>query len=103
MSGEQRKAVIKNADMEDKMQQDAVDTASKALSEFNIEKVRKCDCTITSAALCSQTHPAALLRTLPHTSRRNLTESMVPPGMLLLDEISGVMLRTRQSILSIFI
>jgi dynein light chain LC8-type len=45
MSGEQRKAVIKNADMEDKMQQDAVDTASKALSEFNIEKVRKCDCT----------------------------------------------------------
>lgn len=40
MSGEQRKAVIKNADMEDKMQQDAVDTASKALSEYNIEKVR---------------------------------------------------------------
>jgi len=38
MSGEQRKAVIKNADMEDKMQQDAVDTASKALSEYNIEK-----------------------------------------------------------------
>jgi hypothetical protein len=39
MSGEQRKAVIKNADMDDKMQQDAVDIASKALSEYNIEKV----------------------------------------------------------------
>ncbi|CAB9510799.1 Dynein light chain 1, cytoplasmic [Seminavis robusta] len=35
---DQRKAVIKNADMEDKMQQDAVDIASKALSEYNIEK-----------------------------------------------------------------
>ena len=36
---EQRKAVIKNADMSDQMQQDAVDVASKALSEYNIEKV----------------------------------------------------------------
>ena len=36
---EQRKAVIKNADMSDSMQQDAVDVASKALSEYNIEKV----------------------------------------------------------------
>ena len=36
---EQRKAVIKNADMEEKMQQEAVDIASKALSEYNIEKV----------------------------------------------------------------
>lgn len=35
---EQRKAVIKNADMSDQMQQDAVDIASKALSEYNIEK-----------------------------------------------------------------
>jgi hypothetical protein len=37
---EQRKAVIKNADMSDQMQQDAVDIASKALSEYSIEKVR---------------------------------------------------------------
>lgn len=36
---EQRKAVIKNADMSDQMQQDAVDIASKALSEYSIEKV----------------------------------------------------------------
>ena len=41
---DQRKAVIKNADMEEKMQQDAVDIASKALSEYNIEKVDKEDC-----------------------------------------------------------
>jgi hypothetical protein len=42
MSSEQRKAVIKNADMSDVMQQDAVDVASKALSEYNIEKVGGC-------------------------------------------------------------
>mmetsp|Transcript_6440 Transcript_6440/g.13152 ORF Transcript_6440/g.13152 Transcript_6440/m.13152 type:complete len:91 (+) Transcript_6440:68-340(+) len=39
---EQRKAVIKNADMDEKMQQDAVDIASKALSEYNIEKDVAC-------------------------------------------------------------
>lgn len=37
---EQRKAVIKNADMSEEMQQDAVDCASAALSKYNIEKVR---------------------------------------------------------------
>lgn len=36
---EQRKAVIKNADMAEAMQQDAVDIASVALSKYNIEKV----------------------------------------------------------------
>jgi dynein light chain LC8-type len=35
----QRKAVIKNADMSEEMQQDAVDCASQALEKFNIEKV----------------------------------------------------------------
>ena len=37
---EQRKAVIKNADMSEEMQQDAVDIASAALAKYNIEKVR---------------------------------------------------------------
>lgn len=37
---ENRKAVIKNADMSEDMQQDAVDCASNALAKFNIEKVR---------------------------------------------------------------
>mmetsp|Transcript_30565 Transcript_30565/g.45260 ORF Transcript_30565/g.45260 Transcript_30565/m.45260 type:complete len:112 (-) Transcript_30565:43-378(-) len=35
---EQRKAVIKNADMSEAMQQDAVDCASQALAKYNIEK-----------------------------------------------------------------
>eukprot|EP00561_Arcocellulus_cornucervis_P002427 CAMPEP_0185812266 /NCGR_PEP_ID=MMETSP1322-20130828/9105_1 /TAXON_ID=265543 /ORGANISM="Minutocellus polymorphus, Strain RCC2270" /LENGTH=130 /DNA_ID=CAMNT_0028508787 /DNA_START=21 /DNA_END=414 /DNA_ORIENTATION=+ len=35
---EQRKAVIKNADMSEDMQQEAVDCASQALSKYNIEK-----------------------------------------------------------------
>ena len=39
---DQRKAVIKNADMSEAMQQDAVDVASVALSKYNIEKVRGC-------------------------------------------------------------
>jgi hypothetical protein len=36
---EQRKATIKNCDMSEAMQQDAVDIASVALSKYNIEKV----------------------------------------------------------------
>ena len=34
----ERKAVIKNADMSDDMQQDAIDCATQALEKFNIEK-----------------------------------------------------------------
>ncbi|KAF0690450.1 Aste57867_18182 [Aphanomyces stellatus] len=34
----ERKAVIKNADMHEDMQQDAVDCASQALEKYNIEK-----------------------------------------------------------------
>lgn len=36
-----RKAVIKNADMGEEMQQDAVDCATQALEKYNIEKVRE--------------------------------------------------------------
>lgn len=39
----ERKAVIKNADMSEDMQQDAVDCASQALEKYNIEKVCKID------------------------------------------------------------
>lgn len=38
-----RKAVIKNADMGEEMQQDAVDCATQALEKYNIEKVRRID------------------------------------------------------------
>ena len=34
----ERKAVVKNADMTEDMQQDAVDMASQALEKYNIEK-----------------------------------------------------------------
>lgn len=34
-----RKAVIKNADMSEEMQQDAVDCATQAIEKYNIEKV----------------------------------------------------------------
>lgn len=37
MSGE-RKAVIKNADMSEEMQQDAIDCSVQAMEKFNIEK-----------------------------------------------------------------
>ena len=35
----ERKAVIKNADMSEEMQQDAIDCATQALEKYNIEKV----------------------------------------------------------------
>jgi len=41
-----RKAVIKNADMSEEMQQDAVDCATQALEKYNIEKVRYEKCNI---------------------------------------------------------
>ena len=34
-----KKAVIKNADMSEEMQQDSVDCATQALEKYNIEKV----------------------------------------------------------------
>ncbi|CAH1163271.1 unnamed protein product [Phaedon cochleariae] len=34
-----RKAVIKNADMSEDMQQDAVDCATQAIEKYNIEKI----------------------------------------------------------------
>lgn len=37
----ERKAVIKNADMSEDMQQDAVDCATQALEKYNIEKVHQ--------------------------------------------------------------
>ncbi|CAH2014904.1 unnamed protein product [Acanthoscelides obtectus] len=35
-----RKAVIKNADMSEDMQQDAVDCATQAIEKYNIEKMK---------------------------------------------------------------
>jgi len=38
MSDSSRKAVIKNADMADDMQQEAIECATQAMEKFNIEK-----------------------------------------------------------------
>ena len=38
MATADRKAVIKNADMSEEMQQDAIDCSNQALEKFNIEK-----------------------------------------------------------------
>jgi dynein light chain LC8-type len=38
MAQADRKAVVKNADMSEEMQQDAIDCANQALEKFNIEK-----------------------------------------------------------------
>ena len=40
MATADRKAVIKNADMAEEVQQDAIDCANQALEKFNIEKVQ---------------------------------------------------------------
>lgn len=42
----ERKAVIKNADMSEEMQQDAVDCATQALEKYNIEKVSVNGCVV---------------------------------------------------------
>lgn len=53
-----RKAVIKNADMNEEMQQDAVDFATQALEKFNIEKVRKnCTCPAQSVTVGTESSP----------------------------------------------
>jgi hypothetical protein len=89
---EQRKAVIKNADMDEKLQQDAVDIASRALSEYNIEKVLARAPTFETSAksLCLQKMmPARFLvahflcysdRMLQLTSRKNSIENMDQHG-----------------------
>lgn len=81
-----RKAVIKNADMSEDMQQDAVDCASQALEKYNIEKVLnvfshfKTHLTAYSPALQFYN---AYNRTLRLTLRRNLTRSTTLLGTAL--------------------
>ena len=59
MTAEQRKAVIKNADMSESMQQDAVDCASQALAKYNIEKVRRSTTSLSSRD-CEETRDPLL-------------------------------------------
>ena len=57
----ERKAVIKNADMSEDMQQDAVDCASQALEKYNIEKVSGSSHSILNRAI----HPILFLISMP--------------------------------------
>ena len=97
---EQRKAVIKNADMSEEMQQDAVDIASQALAKYNIEKVSivvflcaQNDLRIELIARssygsedeqhlirCPSLFHSIVHRMLPPTSKRNLTKNTAPHG-----------------------
>ena len=60
-----RKAVIKNADMSEDMQQDAVDCATQAMEKYNIEKdiaayIKKVRQAWIQAELCGGTSSANL-------------------------------------------
>ena len=80
---EQRKAVIKNADMSEAMQQDAVDVASMALSKYNIEKVRQTQTDVTRFLFLSY-NPLTIhvfsVRMLRHTLRKSLTKNITRLG-----------------------
>ena len=85
-----RKAVIKNADMSEDMQSDAVDCATQALEKYNIEKVCLCGlCSFQRNLLARVPHtdpcshgscPSLNNRTLRRTSRRNSTKSTTQHG-----------------------
>lgn len=69
-----RKAVIKNADMSEEMQQDAVDSATQAMEKFNIEKVSFCGQSrrVSRIAYCfgnASSHKAYHIMGIPRTER----------------------------------
>jgi hypothetical protein len=54
----ERKAVIKNADMSEELQQDAIDLAAQAMDKFNVEKdIAACACEIDRAARARRAPP----------------------------------------------
>jgi len=72
MAQADRKAVVKNADMSEEMQQDAIDCANQALEKFNIEK-----------DIAVQKHHYSR-----PSSRRNSIRSTTQPGIASLDGTS---------------
>ncbi|RYG51949.1 hypothetical protein EON67_02300 [archaeon] len=99
-------AIIKNADMSEDMQQDAVDCGSQALEKFNIEKdIAACTCWLpharthacaratphdcsasciarlrTACAACCSRVACVSWRVLVQTLRRSSTKSTAPRG-----------------------
>uniref|UniRef100_A0AAZ3QRT0 Dynein light chain n=1 Tax=Oncorhynchus tshawytscha TaxID=74940 RepID=A0AAZ3QRT0_ONCTS len=82
-----RKAVIKNADMSEDMQQDAVDCATQAMEKYNIEK--DIAAYIKKPCFCFFINPY-----------RNLTRSITQHGIALLGGTSAATSLMRQSISS---
>lgn len=74
-----RKAVIKNADMGEEMQQDAVDCATQALEKYNIEKVIFFFLLLFLPFIFTSftTKKYAVLSTFFHRSRTYCTQSLV--------------------------
>ena len=75
----ERKAIIKNSDMTEDMQQDAINVATKAIDSYNIEKDIAC------------------------YIKKELIENIILLGIVLLEEILVLMLLMKQNILFIFI
>ena len=74
----ERKAVIKNADMSEDMQQDAVDCASQSLEKYNIEKARRSPrirSRIVSPERAALHGDRTLLRRLIRGSRRTIASA----------------------------
>ena len=63
----ERKAIIKNSDMTEDMQQDAINVATKAIDSYNIEKDIAC------------------------YIKKSLIGNIILHGIVLLEEISGLM------------
>lgn len=80
----ERKAVIKNADMSEDMQQDAVDCASQALEKYNIEKV------FVYLHINLKWIHFLFHRILPRTLKRSLTRNITPRGTASLGETLGL-------------
>ena len=92
----ERKAVIKNADMSEDMQQDAVDCASQALEKYNIEKVQIISVYIyinnaIYIYMCAHYLILYIYRILLLISRRSLIRNITLLGIVWLEETSGLM------------
>lgn len=76
-----KKAVIKNADMSEEMQQDSVDCATQALEKYNIEKVSKLITNCTSLNMHFYFHVRFDYRILPHILRKNSIKNTIQLGI----------------------
>ena len=93
----ERKAVVKNADMPEDMQQDAVEVSLLCMSFCVLY------CIKIFRLQPRQWRNLTLKKISQLSSRKNLTRNTTQHGIVLLEEISDHMLRTKQRTLFIFI